>query len=1294
MMSSTKIIRGGGRCVSVALDQRKTRSSAMLRWALISLLATAFWLALPQPVEANSGGITGRHGYPTNTAANTCRSSGCHDSGNFAAGTVSISLGAPASVPHNTASNTGFSISGGGGTRRGFNLAIYQGSTKQTTAFTNLSTGVEITSNELNHISPQNIGSWTYRWTSPAALGTYRIYACLNPVNNDGDRTSDGAAKCTTRDFTVFNTAPNAVNNLLAITVSEDATAYSSNVNMLSNDVATETDTFAWLSHDVATIQGDLNRVTGGTYRYRPGGAFESLDTGDTATETFTYTIRETGYTGATQCQGGPCTDTATVTIRVTGVNDAPVAVNNTVTVDIAGTATTVVEGNSTSVLTNDTDADAGEAVKQAQLVSGPSNAAAFTLNANGTFSYTHDGSGAPSDSFTYRVSDGDALSNIATVTITVSNTAPTAVADARGPVLEGGSINFTVLGNDTDPETAVTGVAAGSIGNQVGGTATIQPDNSITFMHDGSETAPASFTYRATDGFLESNDATVTISVTPVNDPPVIGTVADFTATEGVPISFNPGVTDPDDNNDGVDITWNVDSVTPDPGGVTISSTGLFQWTPPLGPPAVFGATYDVVISADDGDVADTESFRITVNPPDGDGDMVADYDDFCPGPPNQAALNSADGSNADNDGDGTAGTDADPNDSVGGDVCDIDDDNDGMPDAFELANSFDPFNAADAAGDADGDGVTNLQEYLDGTNPNQENLIIDATGYFTPFELTPPDPASIHTLATAVTPTFTQVNPVSSDPNGPYRPGNNSITWKPSNGSDDDLATNDPGNLVTNPPTQTFLIRPLATLSVDQDAVEGSVAMVTIQLNGDSPSWLVNAPAMPSDAIVNYTVSGTATNPSDHDAVDGSVAFPPGTYSQTIPVTIAADAIADAGEVIFFSLTSATNAAIGSKNTHSINIVEGNLAPRAELEFTQGGDVVSSTFTGSAITVDAMPTDANVGQTLSCDWSGTDNALLPPGIVADCGTPPNSNWTIAAPVAGTYLVDVVVSDDAVPAGSTRVTRILRIDPPPAVALSALDDSDMDGTDDLTEGYADPDGDGIPAYLDNVGDSNLVPDQTVDLENMLLLETEPGLTLRRGSTSQAANIIGALVSDNDIAQFGSPTGTAPTNAEDSFEHVGGVYDFEIDGLIPGTSVNIVIPLQSSIPRNAEYRKYHPTTGWSNFVEDANNTIASAVGEPGACPEPGSSAYTAGLQYLSNCVQLTIQDGGPNDTDGVANGVINDPATVGVVLTEPEGFEEVEEGSGGGRVSLGLLAILSVLGGIACRRRLRGCSIE
>ncbi|GAF92178.1 unnamed protein product, partial [marine sediment metagenome] len=49
----------------------------------------------------------------------------------------------------------------------------------------------------------------------------------------------------------------------------------------------------------------------------------------------------------------------------------------------------------------------------------------------------------------------------------------------------------------------------------------------------------------------------------------------------------------------------------------------------------------------------------------------------------------------------------------------ADTDDDNDGMPDDWEILYSFNPLDPSDAGEDADGDGVSNLDEYLQGTNP-----------------------------------------------------------------------------------------------------------------------------------------------------------------------------------------------------------------------------------------------------------------------------------------------------------------------------------------------------------------------------------------------------------------------------------------------------------------------------------------------------------------------------------------------------------------------------------------------
>ncbi|MDJ0878497.1 MAG: DUF2341 domain-containing protein [Halieaceae bacterium] len=74
-------------------------------------------------------------------------------------------------------------------------------------------------------------------------------------------------------------------------------------------------------------------------------------------------------------------------------------------------------------VLVNDTDAD--DDPLTASLVSGPGNAASFTLNSDGSFSYTPEANFSGTDSFIYQADDGNGGTDTATATITVN-----AVAD------------------------------------------------------------------------------------------------------------------------------------------------------------------------------------------------------------------------------------------------------------------------------------------------------------------------------------------------------------------------------------------------------------------------------------------------------------------------------------------------------------------------------------------------------------------------------------------------------------------------------------------------------------------------------------------------------------------------------------------------------------------------------------------------------------------------------------------------------------------------------------------------
>ena len=77
----------------------------------------------------------------------------------------------------------------------------------------------------------------------------------------------------------------------------------------------------------------------------------------------------------------------------------------------------------------------------------------------------------------------------------------------------------INVLANDSDPDGDPLTVT--SIDWTSGGTAVINPDQTITFTPDPDYSGDAYFGYTITDGFSTAS-ATVNITVNPVNDPPV----------------------------------------------------------------------------------------------------------------------------------------------------------------------------------------------------------------------------------------------------------------------------------------------------------------------------------------------------------------------------------------------------------------------------------------------------------------------------------------------------------------------------------------------------------------------------------------------------------------------------------------------------------------------------------------------------------------------------------------------------------------------------------------------------
>jgi len=131
----------------------------------------------------------------------------------------------------------------------------------------------------------------------------------------------------------------------------------------------------------------------------------------------------------------------------------------------------TTLTVSGSGVLGNDYDAD-GDTLSII-MVTGPSHASAFTLNPDGSFSYTPAANFSGTDSFTYQVSDGTNLSNVATVHILVDpvNDAPTitslsgdslSYSEGDGPLVIEQSSNALV--SDVDSTNFDTGTLTVSI--------------------------------------------------------------------------------------------------------------------------------------------------------------------------------------------------------------------------------------------------------------------------------------------------------------------------------------------------------------------------------------------------------------------------------------------------------------------------------------------------------------------------------------------------------------------------------------------------------------------------------------------------------------------------------------------------------------------------------------------------------------------------------------------------------------------------------------------------------------
>jgi len=297
-----------------------------------------------------------------------------------------------------------------------------------------------------------------------------------------------------------------------------------------------------------------------GAFSYDANGAFEHLDSGETALDTFTYTLSDG--------RGG--TDTASVTVTIAGANDAPVIVNPSVPQPDPGNPVPAGDPSSVIPVQNITDGqdftttpliDVSDFaldpdVENLNFTTPSPLPQGLTLNHDGTVTGVVDPSASqggddPTNApglytITVIVSDGEASATV-TLTLDVSNLAPiaqndSATLDEDAAPATGNVITDATTGDrDTAPDSDLLVIAdANQGGNAVtlGSPFTVTGGGELTLNNDGSysfdpgtayngldigETATETITYRVTDNEGGSDTATLTFTITGTNDAPQV---------------------------------------------------------------------------------------------------------------------------------------------------------------------------------------------------------------------------------------------------------------------------------------------------------------------------------------------------------------------------------------------------------------------------------------------------------------------------------------------------------------------------------------------------------------------------------------------------------------------------------------------------------------------------------------------------------------------------------------------------------------------------------------------------
>ena len=360
-------------------------------------------------------------------------------------------------------------------------------------------------------------------------------------------------------------------------------------------------------------------------------------------------------------------------------------------------------------------------------------------------------------------------------------------------------------------------------------------------------------------------------------------------------------------------------------------------------------------------------------------------------------------------------------------------------MSDEYETEYGFDPFNSNDALLDTDQDGITNLEEYRNQSNPladdyapiisTPQTMDLYAEHIFT--ELTLDQLRQFSQLVANDGKdglNCCEVKPVGLKNDVMVLPsGRNTILWR---------TQDEAGNIGT--AEQTINIYPMVNIELQQQTAEGNEVNIPVYLSGESPHYPV---------VIPFDISGSVDS-LDYQLFTNEVVIEQGTKG-FVTLAVNQDYQTESDETLIVTLDNNVN--LGAQISHTLTISDQNIVPKVGIDIYQQQKVTTIAKDSGEVSIKLNIEDPNLTDQHLISWTIPDYANAQVNANQKTVILNPDNIELPEENHGLLSLSVLVTDS----GSGELSQQRTVDIPIVVSYPLLEttDTDNDGLTDLEEG-------------------------------------------------------------------------------------------------------------------------------------------------------------------------------------------------------------------------------------------------